>query len=115
NDTLHVLLSGGTMTGKLVVPTFQLTTSPASGDVLTSDSSGNATWQPAASSNQHTVVTKTNAQSPYTLTTADEVVLANATAGAISLVLPTAVGNKNLYAIKKIDSTSNTVTVSTTS
>ena len=40
--------SGDVMTGKLTVPSFQVTGgSPATGKVLTSDSSGNALWQPS--------------------------------------------------------------------
>jgi hypothetical protein len=37
--------SGDTMTGPLVLPAMQLTTGPTAGDVLTSDASGNASWQ----------------------------------------------------------------------
>ena len=40
--------AGDTMTGKLVVPSLQVTGgSPAVGQVLTADSSGDATWEPA--------------------------------------------------------------------
>jgi hypothetical protein len=50
NDTLHVDRSGDTMTGKLIVPSLQVTGTgtsynPSNGYVLTSDSSGNANWQ----------------------------------------------------------------------
>lgn len=38
--------SGDTMTGPLALPSMQLTTGPAAGSVLTSDASGNASWQP---------------------------------------------------------------------
>ena len=53
NDTLHVPLAGGTMTGTLVVPSLQVTGgTPTAGFVLTSDVSGTgvATWQATASS-----------------------------------------------------------------
>lgn len=112
NDTLHVPLAGGTMTGKLVVPSFQLTTTPVSGNVLTSDGSGNATWQASAGGNTHTVRTVTGSGS---ITTTDEIILANAGSGSITLTLPTAVGNTNAYDVKKTDSSGNTVTVNTTS
>jgi hypothetical protein len=50
------------------------------------------------------------------LLTTDYTVLGNATGGAISLTLPTAVGvSGQIYALKKIDSSANAVTVATTS
>jgi Repeat of unknown function (DUF5907) len=113
NDTLHVPLAGGTMTGKLTVPSFQLTASPANGNVLTSDASGNAVWQAPASSNTHSV--KTISSGPYSITTTDEIILVNASSGNITLTLPTAVANTEAYDVKKIDSSTNTVTVNTTS
>jgi hypothetical protein len=61
--------------------------------------------------NSHTVTTKS---SNYGITATDEVVLGNASGGSILLTLPTAVGNTNLYRIKKTDSSANTVTVGTT-
>jgi hypothetical protein len=54
------------------------------------------------------VVVKSSA---YTLTTSDEVVLANAALGSFTLTLPTASGNTNLFAVKKIDSSGNSVNV----
>ncbi len=46
DDSAVVHKTGDTMTGKLVVPSFQVTGgSPSGGNVLTADSSGNATWQ----------------------------------------------------------------------
>lgn len=51
----------------------------------------------------------------YTLTTTDDVIKADATSGAITMTLPTAVGVKKAYRIKKIDSTSNAVNIATTS
>jgi hypothetical protein len=105
---------GGTKTFTSEVSTAALKVTGgtlASGRILTSDGNGNATWQIPASSDQQTIVTKT---SSYTLTTSDEVVLANATSASLTLTLPTAVGNTNLYSLKKIDSSANTVTVATT-
>ena len=58
------------------------------------------------------LVTKTTA---YTATIADNTILGNASAGAFSITLPTSVGaTGRLYAIKKVDSSANAVTVATT-
>ncbi len=52
----------------------------------------------------------------YTLTTLDYTVLGNATTASFSLTLPTSVGaTGQVYIIKKVDSTANTVTILTTS
>src|SRR4030067_239249 len=54
----------------------------------------------------------TSVTANYTATLNDEVILANATAGAVTVTLPTAVGNTGKkFVIKKIDSSANTVTV----
>jgi hypothetical protein len=59
------------------------------------------------------LTTKTAA---YTLTTLDYTVLGNATTASFSLTLPTSVGaTGQVYIIKKVDSTANTVTITTTS
>lgn len=59
------------------------------------------------------LVTKTAA---YTATANYCVILADATSGAVTITLPTAVGRKGQeYSIKKIDSSANAVTVATTS
>jgi hypothetical protein len=57
------------------------------------------------------VATKTAA---YTLTTSDEVILADATFGTLPLTLPTAVGSLNQYTIKKVDASTNPVAIGTT-
>jgi hypothetical protein len=80
-----------------------------SGLVLTTTGTTTTSWQ-TPQAGQHTVATKSSA---YTLTTSDEVILANANSGSFSLTLPTAIGNTNLFSIKKIDASSNTVTVAT--
>lgn len=69
-------------------------------------------WAALPSSNLHTTVTKTGS---YTATTNDEVILADATSGPLTITLPMAAGNSNEYMIKKIDSSANNVTVATTS
>lgn len=59
------------------------------------------------------LVTKT---ASYAATANDCVILGDATSGAITITLPTAVGCKGReYSIKKIDSSANAVTVATTS
>jgi hypothetical protein len=82
--------------------------------VLTADSSqaSGIKWASAASPNSHSVVTKSGA---YVITTSDEVVLVNASGAGVTITLPTAVGNTNVFTIKKIDSSGNFVTVNTTS
>ena len=55
------------------------------------------------------MVTKT---ADYTATTADHIILGDATSASITITLPTAAGIKGtLFHINKIDSTVNTVTV----
>jgi hypothetical protein len=52
----------------------------------------------------------------YTLVATDYTVLGNATTASFSLTLPTSVGaTGQVYIIKKVDSTANTVTITTTS
>ncbi len=62
-----------------------------------------------------TFVTKTAADSPYTITTGDSGIAADATFGPVVLIVPTAVGATQQYAVKRLDSTTNTVTLQTTS
>jgi ribosomal protein S4E len=51
----------------------------------------------------------------YTAVAADETILGNASAGAITITLPTSVGaSGKVYTIKKVDSSANAVTVGTT-
>ena len=59
-----------------------------------------------------TVLNITNADSPYTALTTSSIIFANATDGAITVNLPTAVGiSGRRYIIKKTDSSANAVTV----
>ncbi len=57
------------------------------------------------------VVTKSGS---YGATTSDNVILVNASGGAVTITLPTATGNKRQYTVKKIDSSANAVTLATT-
>ena len=77
-----------------------------SGKYLTSDGTNTAWAFPSLS-------TKTSA---YTLTSTDSTILGNATSAAFTLTLPTAVGTTGkTYVIKKTDSSTNAVTIGTTS
>jgi len=58
---------------------------------------------------EHQLVTKTTT---YTILTTDGIILADASGGAFTLTLPVVSGNeKKIYFIKKIDTSSNTVTI----
>lgn len=104
NDATAVKLAGSTMTGKLVVPTFQVTTSPTSGYVLTSDASGNATWQTAPG-----VLNVVSKSSAYTAVNHD-FVLVDASSAAVNITLPSAVAGGNV-SVKKIDASGNAVNI----
>ncbi|HSX05664.1 MAG TPA: hypothetical protein VLF69_04305 [Candidatus Saccharimonadales bacterium] len=82
--------------------------------VLTADSSqtSGVKWAAVSAVNSHSIVTKSTA---YSATTSDEVILVNAASAGVTITLPTAVGNTNLYRIKKIDSSTNFVTIATSS
>lgn len=61
-------------------------------------------------------VSKTSADSPYTILATDDIVLANATSGAITATLPTAASiTGREITIIKTDSSANVVTIATTS
>lgn len=61
----------------------------------------------------HQVVTKVAADSPYTVLASDETILVNATAGAVTITLPTATSGR-ILTVKKVDSSGNAVTLSGT-
>lgn len=75
--------------------------------------SGGSELQLLTSSGTVTVVSITNANSPYTLTSSNSVVLATAASGAISIVFPSASANPGqLYRIKRTDATfTNVITL----
>jgi hypothetical protein len=63
--------------------------------------------------NNKNVATKT---ANYTALQSDDIIRGDATSGAITITLPTAVGNSGeIFHIKKIDSSANAVTIATTS
>lgn len=90
--------------------------SPTAGMVVyDSDMKGISFYNGTAwtTSNNKSVSTKTT---NYTALQSDDVILGDATSGAITITLPTAVGNSGeVFHIKKIDSSVNAVTVATTS
>ena len=61
----------------------------------------------------HQVVTKVFADSPYSVLSSDETVLVDATAGAVSITLPTPTSGRVLC-VKKIDATASVVTLTGT-
>jgi hypothetical protein len=73
---------------------------------------GTPAWHSAGGAATFSWSTKTTT---YTITTSDTGILADATSGAFTVTLPTAVGSTARYAIKKKDASANTVTVATTS
>lgn len=82
---------------------------PVDDQVLTYDS-GTSMWVNQTPTSGDVVVTKT---ANYTLTSTDVTVLADATGGAFTLTLPTAIGHKRKYTVKKIDTTASAVAVVT--
>lgn len=109
NDTTAVKLSGSTMTGTLVAPTLQITGgTPGAGKVLTSDASGNATWQPAQSGGVMNIVSKSAA---YSANAWDFVVADATTAFTVTLPTAAAAGSGSRVSVKKIDSSTNAVSI----
>jgi hypothetical protein len=67
----------------------------------------------AVATASRTISVQSGAYSPSA--TISEIVLANASSGIITITLPSASNNNNLYTIKKVDSSSHNITISTTS
>jgi Repeat of unknown function (DUF5907) len=107
DDTAAVKLAGSTMTGKLIVPTFQVTGGTlAAGKVLTSDASGNATWQLATGATNIVTVSGTS----YTASSGDFVLVTNSGA-AVTITLPALAAGARI-GVKKANTSSFSVTVS---
>ena len=95
-------LGGGTMTGKLVVPSFQVTGgSPVSGEVLTADGSGNATWGAVSGSGAQALVATAVKTSAYGAAAGDFVPV-DASGGSVTVTLPTTPADKTRVGIKMI-------------
>lgn len=103
-------ISAATVTGKLLtgLDTSLVGTVSATDSIL--QGIGRLQHQVSALSVTNlTVVTKT---ANYTLTSSDQVVLADATSGAFTLLLPAAASNSGkVFYIKKIDATANGITI----
>jgi len=87
-DTFPVTINtmtGLTVNGKVITTQLQVTTSPTNGYVLTSDASGNATWQAAGGG-----TTLRNVGTTSTFATDNETI--NCTGNTFTVNLPTAVG-----------------------
>jgi hypothetical protein len=109
-STAYLPTAGGTVTGPAVFTGgLAIPTGAGSGDVLTSDSSGNAAWAAAGSSLSLTpTAVKTTA---YTASAADYVPV-DTTAGNVTITLPAAPANRALVGVKQvIQGGSNTVTI----
>lgn len=89
--------------------TYTFGGAPTSGHVLTTDSSGNATWQAPASA-LPAIVQKT---ANYTFTTASDEIVEAIGANSWSQTLPTAVGNNKRYSL--VNNGTGTITLLTTS
>lgn len=72
-------------------------------------SGGLPTW--ASSSTTFNVVSKAFADSPYTISATDDVILCNSASGAMTLNLPVSSGGGKVYTIKKTSSDVNAVTI----
>ncbi|HXH26668.1 MAG TPA: hypothetical protein VNG90_02145 [Candidatus Acidoferrum sp.] len=94
----HFWSSAATFNTSVSTPALAVTTSPATGYVLTSDVAGNATWQPASGGAFTPTSVKT---SGYTAVPSD-LVPVDTTSGPITITLPTAPADKTEVAIKHI-------------
>lgn len=91
------------------VPTQNLGTGTADGTTFLA---GDQTWK--ANTSYEYLVTNTATNYTSTSTTGIEMIFVDATSGNITITLPTAVGNKTIFKVKKIDASLNTVSVATT-
>jgi hypothetical protein len=109
----RVAKAGDTMTGALVLtgsPPLQIPASAASGRLLTSDASGNASWTAPST----TPISATRAITAATVTAAAwDVLECNATSNAITVTPPANTAGVR-FLVKKTDSSANAVTISAT-
>ncbi len=107
-DRVTIDSTGVVVTGKTTTDTFKLTTSPTNNYVLTSDGSGNGTWQAASGGTGITrsIVSITSSTTLGATALTDYVALVGASGAP---TMPTAVGNTNRYTIKNVHSTNKTV------
>ncbi len=108
NSTFTVRLGAGTMTASWNL-SFPPAVAANNKSVMTFDTSGVASFEHRSI---QTVVSKTNSDSPYTALATDELILCNATGGAITVNLPAAASSSGkTFTIKKTDSGTNAVTI----
>jgi hypothetical protein len=101
-------------TGKVTATSLQVTGgTPAAGKVLTSDSSGNATWQTAGNSGIVRSIATSSANVTLGATASTDYVSICTGGTTYTTTLPTAVGNTNLYTVK--NSSTVVQTIATTS
>jgi hypothetical protein len=99
--------------GLTLVPTAQQATGTASS---TTYLRGDRTWADFTSAVQGTVTPYVSKNADYSITTSDAVISVDASGAGRTMTLPTAVGvTGRTYTIKKSDSSSNTVTIATSS
>lgn len=91
------VLAGTTATGALQVASTGLATS---GFVLTSNGSASAPSFQAAAGGGLTVTNVTNAATPYTVLAADQFIIADVTAGVISILLPNTTTTGRVVSVK---------------
>lgn len=108
NDATAVKLAGSTMTGTLILPSLRVTGGTlGAGKVLTSDASGNATWQSPSASNTNAVSKNT----AYTAVPGDYIIADATTAFTVTLPTAATAGNGAMVSVKKVDSSTNAVTI----
>jgi hypothetical protein len=116
DDSTSWLQANGNIavSGTTITSTLKVTTSPTSGYVLTSDSSGNATWQaPSGGGSSRTTNTVSSMFTIPTLTK-DYLLNVDTSLGAIPITLPDATASSGWCVdIKNIGSPTNNLTVGT--
>jgi hypothetical protein len=112
--TTYAPLASPTFTGKVTTPALQVTTgSGTANQVLTSDTSGNATWATPSASGAQALVPTAVKTSAYNAAAGDFIPV-DASGGSVVVTLPTAPADKTRVEIKMIaTSGSNTVTFNT--
>jgi hypothetical protein len=97
--------------GNVTLTSFKMGTSTTAGYILTTDASGNGTWQAA----NVTLRTATKTTS-YTVSSSDTAIFADATSGNVTITLPLASGLSGYrFYIKRVDNSANSVTITRTS
>jgi hypothetical protein len=112
-DTSRAPLASPIFTGTLTAPALKLTTGTGiAGQVLTSDSSGNATWQTVSGSGVQALTPTTVKASAYTASPGDFIPV-DVSGGSVTISLPSSPADGTHIGVKlvNIGSTSNSVTI----